>query len=251
VAERRRHSRSPEPSAERWVIPYADMLTLLFALFTLLYASSAVDAEKAQDLVEALRESFGSVPRERGTETPALLENEAIDPSATEEDQAAENLAGRADSEQLDLLGERVRELGQSAGQGPGLGARRTEEGLVISLADAVFFDGEGATLPSHAKATLARVAELLEGVPNHVRVEGHTDGAPPSAGFRSNWEVSAARAVAVLEALETAGVQAHRLSASGFSDQRPLMSNDSAEGRRLNRRVDLVVLRATSPRGS
>jgi chemotaxis protein MotB len=249
VAERRRHSRSPEPSAERWVIPYADLLTLLFALFTLLYASSAMDADKARKLVEALRESFGSVPRERGTDTPSVLENEAIDPSATEEDQAAENLAGRADGEQLDLLGERVRELAQSTGQGPGIGARRTEEGLVISLADAVFFDGPDAELPADARATLARVAELLEGVPNHVRVEGHTDGGPP-AGSRSNWQVSATRAVAVLEALEAAGVQAHRLSASGFSDQRPLMSNDSAEGRRLNRRVDLVVLRATSPRG-
>jgi chemotaxis protein MotB len=251
VAERRRHSRSPEPSAERWVIPYADLLTLLFALFTLLYASSAMDAEKAQKLVEALRESFGSVPRERGTDTPSVLENEAIDPSVTEEDRAAENLAGRADGEQLDLLGERVRELAQSTGQGPGVGARRTEEGLVISLADAVFFDGAGEALPASAKATLARVAELLEGVPNHVRVEGHTDGGPPPAGFRSNWQVSAARAVAVLEALQAAGVQAHRLSASGLGDQRPLMSNDSAEGRRLNRRVDLVVLRATSPRGS
>jgi chemotaxis protein MotB len=251
VAERRRHSRSPEPSAERWAIPYADMLTLLFALFTLLYASSAVDAEKAQQLADSLRESFGSVPREQGTATPAVLENEAIDPSVTEEDQAAENLAGRADGEQLDLLGERVRELAQAGGQGSGIGARRSEEGLVISLAEALFFDSPGAGLPQNAQATLAQVARLLEGVPNHVRVEGHTDGEPPSAGFRSNWELSAARAVAVLEALEAAGVQPHRLSASGFADQRPLMSDDTAEGRRLNRRVDLVVLRASSPRGS
>jgi chemotaxis protein MotB len=88
-------------------------------------------------------------------------------------------------------------------------------------------------------------VAKLLEGVPNHVRVEGHTDAASPGAGFASNWALSSARAVAVVEALAAEGVQAHRLSASGFADQRPLFSNDTAEGRRLNRRVDLVVLRA------
>jgi chemotaxis protein MotB len=243
VRERRRHSRSPEPSAERWIIPYADMLTLLFALFTLLYAISATDAAKAQRLVESLRESFGSVPREQGSDRPALLEGEPLDASVTDEDRARENLAGRADREQLDLLGERVQQLAQQ-GAGPGIAARRSEEGLVISLADSLFFADQGSELPESARAVLARVADLLEGMPNHVRVEGHTDGEPP-AGGESSWAVSATRAVVVLERLEAEGVQAHRLSASGFADQRPLMSNDSSEGRRLNRRVDLVVLRA------
>jgi chemotaxis protein MotB len=241
VPERRRHSRSPEPSAERWIIPYADMLTLLFALFTLLYAISATDAAKAQRLVESLRESFGSVPREQGSERPALLEGG--DPGVIEEDRARENLAGRADREQLDLLGERVQQLAPG-GAGAGIAARRSEEGLVISLAESLFFADEGSELSEPARAALARVAELLEGLPNHVRVEGHTD-AGPAPGGSSGWAVSAARAVAVLERLEAEGIQAHRLSASGFADQRPLMSNDSSEGRRLNRRVDLVVLRA------
>jgi chemotaxis protein MotB len=238
----RRHSRSPEPSAERWIIPYADMLTLLFALFTLLYAISATDAAKAQRLLESLRESFGSVPREQGSDTPAILDGEP-DPSVLEEERARENLAGRADRERLDLLGERVQQLAP-AGTGPGIAARRSEEGLVISLADSLFFAHQDSELPESARALLARVADLLEGVPNHVRVEGHTDAGPAPHG-RSSWAVSAARAVAVLERLEAEGVQAHRLSASGFADQRPLMSNDSSEGRRLNRRVDLVVLRA------
>lgn len=226
------------------MIPYADMLTLLFALFTLLYAISATDAEKARRLVESLRESFGSVPREQGSATPAVLEGE---PSAIEldEDQARANLAARADGDRLDTLGERVQAQALSEGQGPGLEARTTEEGLVISLAETVFFAGSGAELPEPARAQLAGVAKLLEGLPNHVRVEGHTDSAPPAAGFASNWALSSARAVAVVEALAAEGVQAHRLSAAGFADQRPLFSNDTAEGRRLNRRVDLVVLRA------
>jgi len=233
------------------VIPYADMLTLLFALFTLLYASSAVDAEKAQKLAEALRESFGSVPRELGTDTPPLLDGQPLDAAVTEEDQARENLAGHADRNQLDLLGERVQELAQtSGGAGAAISARRTEAGLVISLADSLFFADPGAQLPDSARAALARVARLLEGVPNHVRVEGHTDGEPPAAGFRSNWALSAARAVEVLEVLAAEGVQPHRLSASGFADQRPLMPNDTPEGRRLNRRVDLVVLRAAGAEG-
>jgi chemotaxis protein MotB len=242
VRERRRHSRSPEPSAERWIIPYADMLTLLFALFTLLYAISATDAAKAQRLVESLRESFGSVPREQGSDRPALLDGEP-DPAVSEEDRARANLAGRADREQLDLLGERVQQLAQG-GAGAGIASRRSEEGLVISLAESLFFADQGSELSEPARAALARVADLLEGLPNHVRVEGHTDSGPAPDGS-SGWAASAARAVAVLERLEAEGIQAHRLSASGFADQRPLMSNDSSEGRRLNRRVDLVVLRA------
>jgi chemotaxis protein MotB len=228
------------------------MLTLLFALFTLLYASSALDAEKARALAEALRESFGSVPREQGTDTPAVLDGRPLDAAVTEEDQARENLAGRADSNQLDLLGERVQELARGRGaETAGVSARRTEEGLVISLADSLFFSDAGAELPPAARGALARVADLLEGVPNHVRVEGHTDGEPPGAGFHSNWALSAARAVAVLEVLAAEGVQPHRLSVSGFADQRPMMAGDTPEGRRLNRRVDLVVLRAAGGGGA
>jgi chemotaxis protein MotB len=224
------------------------MLTLLFALFTLLYAISATDAAKAQRLAESLRESFGSVPREQGSDAPSVLEGQPLEPDVTEADQARENLAGRADRQQLDTLGERVLALAQEqGGGGAGLASRRTEEGLVISLAGALFFADQGAELPEAAHAVLAKVARLLAGVPNHVRVEGHTDGSPPGPGFTSNWALSSARAVAVLEVLLAEGVPAHRLSASGFADQRPLMSDDTSEGRRLNRRVDLVVLRAAA----
>jgi chemotaxis protein MotB len=220
------------------------MLTLLFALFTLLYAISATDAAKARRLVDSLRESFGDVPREQGSDTPALLDGAPLDPQVAEQDRAQDTLAGRADRAQLDTLGERVLALAQEQGGG-GMSARRSEEGLVISLADTLFFADNGPELPEPARAALAQVADLLEGLPNHVRVEGHTDGSPPGAGFASNWALSSARAVAVLELLLAEGVQAHRLSASGFADQRPLMSDDTSEGRRLNRRVDLVILRA------
>src|SRR5262245_49003786 len=217
VPERRRHSRSPEPSAERWVIPYADMLTLLFALFTLLYATSSTDAAKAQLLAESLRESFGSVPQERGSDAPSVLDGRPLAPDVTDADQARENLAGRADRQQLDTLGERVLALAQEQGTGSAsIASRRTGEGLVISLADALFFTDPGAELPANARAALAEVAKLLAGLPNHVRVEGHTDGSPPGAGFASNWALSSARAVAVLEVLLAEGVPAHRLSASG-----------------------------------
>jgi chemotaxis protein MotB len=223
------------------------MLTLLFALFTLLYAISATDAAKAQRLVESLRESFGSVPREQEPDTPAVLDGARLDAELAAE-QARERLANRADGAQLDTLAERVRALGPEQGGAAGISAHRGEDGLVVSLAESVFFDGPGAELSAQARTSLARVAELLAGLPNHVRVEGHTDASPPGPGFRSNWELSSARAVAVLEALLAAGMPAHRVSASGFADQRPLMSDGTSEGRRLNRRVDLVVLRAAPP---
>jgi len=86
----------------------------------------------------------------------------------------------------------------------------------------------------------------LLKDLPNHIRVEGHTDDLPlASARVASNWHLSATRAVAVLSVLEGAGIPSYRLSASGFADQRPLVSNKTPQGRRMNRRVDLVVLRS------
>ena len=146
----------------------------------------------------------------------------------------------------LDLLGERAREVSRQLGRASGLAVRRTEEGLVISLADTVFFGLGRLELLANARARLAEVAALLREVPNHVRVEGHSDNQPvATVSFPSNWHLSSARAVEVLRELEALGIARDRLSSAGFADQRPLVSNGTVEGRRINRRVDLVVLRA------
>jgi chemotaxis protein MotB len=230
---RRPRREEPRENPDRWLISYADFITLLFAFFTTLYAISVVDVEKADRLVTSIRQSFNS---EGGSSTadgsdPLGLPGEGSSPT---------------ERTRLELLGDRVRELSRRPGFEDGLRVRQTEEGLVISLADSAFFAAGGAAIPPEASPILQELARLLAALPNHVRIEGHTDDRPiSSAQFPSNWDLSAARAVTVVRSLERSGIASYRLSASGFAAERPLVSNESEEGRKLNRRVDAVVLRS------
>jgi len=231
----RKRRRLPEPhdNAERWLVSYADFITLLFAFFTTLYAISVVDAEKAENLVDSIRESFNE---KRGD---LLVVDERL---------LAIPGSGSSPSEQtrLELLGDRVRELSSNPGFENGLRVRQTEEGLVISLADSLFFTGGGAEIPEQAIPVLEELARMLREIPNHVRIEGHTDDQPiSSARFPSNWHLSAIRAVEMVRFFEDREIARYRLSASGFAAERPLVSNETEQGRAINRRVDVVVLRS------
>jgi chemotaxis protein MotB len=229
---RRPRREEPRENPDRWLVSYADFITLLFAFFTTLYAISVVDVEKAERLVSSIRESFnadGPPPPSGGSESPAGPDS-----------------SSPAEKTRLELLGDRVRELRRRPGFEDGLRVRQTEEGLVISLADSAFFSTGGAAIPPDAAPVLQELARLLAELPNHVRIEGHTDDRPiSSVQFPSNWDLSTARAVAVVRALESSGIASYRLSASGFAAERPLVSNESEDGRQLNRRVDAVVLRS------
>ncbi len=229
---RRRGLPEPTENADRWLVSYADFITLLFAFFTTLYAISVVDAEKAENLVDSIRESFNE-----STGNIVIMESPTDIPGA-----------GSSPTEQtrFELLGDRVRDLNSTPGFENGLRVRQTEEGMVISLADSLFFTGGGAQIPADAYPVLENLAGLLSELPNHIRVEGHTDDEPIStAQFPSNWHLSAARAVEFVRFLEQRDIARYRLSASGFAAERPLVSNETAQGRAINRRVDVVVLRA------
>jgi chemotaxis protein MotB len=242
---RRRRNPEPPESHERWLVSYADFITLLFAFFTTLYAISVVDAEKAERLVQSIRESFGPNVYDFGSPSPGLFPDQASK-AARLGDEAGPGSPIEAEDARLDLLGRRVRDLEAQPELAGAVRVRRSEAGLVISLADSFLFQSGRAALSPRARKTLQELASLLTAVPNHVRAEGHSDDRPlRSTGFRTNWHLSAARAVAVVVELQRAGVAGYRLSASGFAGERPLVSNGTAEGRRMNRRVELVVLRA------
>ncbi len=237
----RRRRQDISPGQDRWVLSYADFITLLFAFFTTLYAMSATDARKAEQLAQSLRESFGNGVLEAGA-MPRPEELHALAPAAEPSTKRQMLGTGR----RLDVLGERARAIAEEAARPEGVKVRRTEEGLVISLADTFFFDSGGARLSADAAQTLKRIAGLLGPIPNHVRVEGHTDSVQVATQRHpSNWHLSVLRAVEVLGIFEREGIPPYRLSASGFADQRPLVSNATLAGRRMNRRVDIVVLRA------
>jgi len=231
---RQRHAPHAAENHERWLVSYADFITLLFAFFTTLYAISVVDAEKAETLVHSIRESFGDQAGGMAIFSYPIAVDIPGDGSAPRE------------GSRFELLGDRVRDLNREPGFENGLRVRETEEGLVISLADSLFFPGGGVKIPPETEPVLGELARMLSELPNHVRVEGHTDDRPiSSAAYPSNWHLSAIRAVELVRFLETRDIARYRLSASGFAAERPLVSNETEQGRAINRRVDVVVLRS------
>ncbi len=220
----KRHSkrgRTDEPDAiesrDRWLISYADLVTLLLALFIVLYA--AVDRQRAVKVAAAFSAQFGD-EKQRGS--GVLPGGDSVQNVRAALDQALANNPA---------LGNRAR-------------VNVNERGLVVSLTETGFFAPGEDGIREDALPLLNTLAGVLRDATVQVRIEGHTDSLPISTvRYRSNWELSAARATAVLSHLVDDGVPAARLSIAGFADTRPVADNQTAEGRALNRRVDLVVL--------
>jgi chemotaxis protein MotB len=242
----RRLKRQPRSSHERWMVSYADFVTLLFAFFTTMYAISTVDARKLGDVVDSMQAAFanGDVPtpvRKGGgpggggaslTPGPDVVPvKPQVVPPATL--QAA-----------LSRLETRLNEgLSRQVADG-GVEIRTDPRGLVVSLREAGAFGTGSAELSLTARAVLGLVGAALADVPNGVRVEGHTDDVPiHTTRYRSNWELSTTRATNVVAFLMDRGVPPARLSAAGYGEFHPRASNDSEVNRARNRRVDIVVL--------
>jgi chemotaxis protein MotB len=253
---------------ERWLLTYADMITLLMALFIVMWSMSTVNISKFAALKASLSQAFNGklsdggenvldgaqsvFPAQQGI-VGSIVPNpvSTVDPVSVVK-QAVESQAQDADQADLENLARLKRELDTWAKQ-HGLKSRVEskidERGLVIRvLTDDLLFDSGSDVVRPEAEPLLAKVAALLRNtqrVPNPIRVEGNTDDIPiATAEFASNWELSTRRATAVLQKLLGGGVEPGRLAAIGYADQRPVASNTSARGRSLNRRVELVVIR-------
>lgn len=217
-----------EGNRERWLLTYADLITLLMIFFVVLYAISAVDVKKFQVLASALTVQFGGgrmlIGDFQGTSTIQLP---APSPSAS-----LETL--RDDTE--DLLTRQGMQESSSASVQP--------RGLEITLANQLVFTPASAVISPRARKQLVALGKLLNDTAGPVRVEGHTDTAPVhTAEFPSNWQLSAVRAANIAQLLvEQAGVDARRVSAVGLGESRPIADNRTPEGRLKNRRVVIVV---------
>lgn len=223
------------------MISYADFITLMFALFVVLFSSSQVDKRKVGQMARAIQVAFAQL----GIFPPAALAppREEIKVSAEKESVIRDQMPADGFSYLLALkqkLESLVRE-----DSGTRIRFKMDRRGLVISLAEAAFFDSGSAAVKPESRELLDKVAALLSDVPNHIRVEGHTDNVPISnSRFPNNWELSTARATSIVTYLITNfGYPPDRLSAAGYGEYRPIASNDTPEGRALNRRVDIVVL--------
>jgi chemotaxis protein MotB len=227
-------SREPEDqheNADRWVVSYADFITLLFAFFTVMYAVSRVDSGKLSEFVGSTRGAFGSNPS--ASTRPIIAGIVPIPPTVAglQRDAARIIAAGGADG---------------------AVTVRQDPRGLVLSMGEEVLFDAGMASVKPSSSSSLAAVAAVLKKAGCDAVVEGHTDSLPISnARYASNWELSATRATNILARLVVEyNVLPSRLSAAGYAEFRPVASNTNPEGRARNRRVDVVLLLAGARAG-
>ena len=221
---------SPRAGHDRWLMSYADLVTLLLALFTTLYAASTLDAQKIAPLSYSLRQAFDAPPM-----TTTKAQETAIVPPVTI---VANRVAGEGLSERLaqDLAAALKLER---------VAIHRDERGLIVSLPEEAAFAVGSADMSAEARQMIDRIAASVRPTPNGIRIEGHTDDVPiRTAKFASNWELSTARASAVVAYLAgSGGLAPERLSAAGYGEYHPRVPNDSAENRAKNRRIDIVIL--------
>jgi len=235
---RRRRRIQRHTNHERWLVSYADFITLLFAFFVVMYSAAQLDKRRAGQLATAIQTAFqqyGSLPPH-----PA-------DVGGLAAHGVPSNLpVGNTEPDDFNLLRKRVEDaLAEEIATGE-VGVRVTSEGLVISLREVGFFDTGSAELRPSSRPAFDRLAAVLRSANSQLRIEGHTDNVPiHNARFSSNWDLSTARATATIRLLMTKyNFAPERLAASGYAEFRPIANNATAEGRSTNRRVDIVVPR-------
>jgi chemotaxis protein MotB len=226
---------------ERWTLTYLDMITLLFVFFVVMYAMSKVDVEKFEALAGSLNSAFSASSEEPGSGTGSGLGEGKI---ITEKNQTKPEVPMQSNAARSRVY-DKAYDIIKSYKAQDKVKVRQEQRGVVVQLGAELFFAPGKADLPANAGQALLSVAMIANSLPNEIQIEGHTDPTPPDAaeGFRNNWELSSQRAINVLELLETLGVKPERMSAAAFGDTRPLASNDTAEGRSYNRRIDVVFL--------
>lgn len=256
----RRKRTHPHANHERWLVSYADFITLLFAFFVVLYSSAQVDHRKVGRLAMAIQVAFQELGVFPASTTQIPLNPDEPMPFSTV--QAIENAKHNADlvrissspNDPLDAAAEETNlstlqaELQQALQREINLhtvALHRESEGLVISLREFGFFDSGSAALKTSAQPALDRIASLLAVRSCHIRIEGHTDNVPiHNSQLASNWELSTARATELVRLLiQRYRFSPERLSAAGYAEYHPIASNDTPQGRAQNRRVDLVIL--------
>ena len=244
---------------ERWLVSYADFITLLFAFFVVMFATSQTDKSKAQAVSDSVKkaiegQSFSSAVKvilggtiddtgpgnvqkhgPGGDKKPAKVTEPKPQPAVVEL------------MPSLDIL---TKQLAAEIKSGT-LQINMVPRGLAISFTQAALFPSGEDEIARDTYPSIKKIADAMHKIPNPARMEGHTDSMPiHNSRFRSNWELSAARSIALLGALTSEGVDKDRLSIAGYADTSPLEDNDTEQGRARNRRVDIIILNETGVRG-
>jgi chemotaxis protein MotB len=267
MTRRRRRPRA-HSNHERWLVSYADFITLLFAFFVVLYASSQVDQKKVGKLALAIQIAFQDLGVFPASTTQIPLDTN--DPMPFSTVQAIQNvkrntelgrissppegsLAAASEDTDLSTLQTELREALHNEIALHEVALHRETDGLVISLREFGFFGSGSATIKPESLSALDRIASILAIRTYKLRIEGHTDNIPiHTAQMASNWELSTARATELVRILIIRhGYAPERLSAAGYAEYHPIASNLTPEGRAQNRRVDIVILSAHGDPGN
>ncbi|HOE65718.1 MAG TPA: flagellar motor protein MotB [Candidatus Hydrogenedentes bacterium] len=261
MERKRRHDEEHE-NEERWLLTYADLITLLMVFFIVMYAMSKVDASKMQQLIFTMRTAFKNLPTspvagsgmgiqtgnsvavmqrtQRSSSPPLPLE-------AAQASQSAKKKAESLHSRGMTSIKEKIEGLVQEKGLGQNVAVTVGAGGnsLVVRLADSLLFESGNASLSPQAAPLLDSVGMILAQTGKYVRVEGHTDDVPVRSGrYETNWQLSTERATnVVMYLIAHYQILPELLSASGYGEYRPLVRNESPETRARNRRVEFVIL--------
>lgn len=269
MAKKRKQKHEEEEGGEAWLLPYSDLMTLLLAVFIVLFAVSKVDQSKAEELAIVFQEGMMSgsegifseggdsilspITDETGEgaqeqessatnhseETTASGENESLSQEELDSYLSAYELANLEEiKQQLDTM---FAEEGMSTVISTNIDTR----GLVISLSNAILFDSGSAEIKPENESTLMHIGKIINTLDYYIRIEGHTDNVPiNSTVYPSNWELSTARASSVVRLfVDQCSVSPEKVVAVGYGEYKPIADNSTDEGRAKNRRIDIIIL--------
>ena len=236
MSRKKKHAQHEEEAGEAWLLPYSDLMTLLLAVFIVLFAVSQIDAQKAKDVSERFTESMM---------TESYAEAKLRSQESSQESQEESQAGTGTEQEKMEELKAELDAKLISQNMTDSVTTHIDKRGLVISLNNAIFFESGSAEIKQEYTGILQGIADIVNVMDNYIRIEGHTDNIPMNSPiYPSNWELSTARAVSVVRLfLNEPNASPDKFLAVGYGEYRPVADNSTAEGRAKNRRIDIIVL--------
>ena len=229
---RKRKRQEEHENAERWILTYADLITLLLAFFIMMYVFSKQDSYKYDEVASHLKTIFSGGMGLAGKGSVTATSPIGMPSRGASSGEIKRQLEG-------EFLDKNRNSTGSES-----ISVLSDERGIVIRVLDKAFFDEGKAELKDGAKNALDRIVPIIKNVENHIRIEGHTDNVPISTNeFKSNWELSVRSATEVVRYfVEKKGLPPERISATGYAEYRPIANNNSPQHRAMNRRIEIIV---------
>jgi chemotaxis protein MotB len=259
---KRRKRKQEHVNHERWIVSYADFITLLFAFFVVMYSVSSVNEGKYRVLSQTLTDAFqetrrslepiqvGEISRSSGStigseDESALIETEQIQgPGSYQEEGIKIDKMPNNETQRLSFLAATIEDMLIDYVEQELVDVTFTDDRVIVNMKDKMLFPSASAHLSREAVNALRNISRVLNTVPNQIQVEGNTDNRPiNTAEFPSNWELSAARAASVVHLMTRMGIKPQRMSAVGYAEHRPVADNGTESGRAKNRRVSLIIM--------